>query len=409
MKKIAVTSPSQSINVLGIGVVLSLLGDSTLYTVLPDPSIWSRLGLSLTWVGVLLGVNRVVRLLTNLWAGNLYDRLNRRVLLIGSLLLGAACNVVYAFSFGPIPFLIGRVLWGAAWSGIWVGGNTVILDLSTEASRGRYSGHFQMWFFLGAAAGALAGGAFTDAFGFRGGLLLSASLATLGAVLWFLALPETRPVAGFDPSRGGSWRQIPLARAVVAAIPVVGIRFVFAGVLAATTILWLQMFIGREVTVLHVVIPLASATGAFSAARMLASVLGAPLSGLVSDRLGKRWPVVAASMGASAMGLWLMGGSAIGLAIAGAIVAAAGAGSVQALVPALIGDQIMEEQRSRSLSVVYTLGDIASALGPPTALTLLNVLGLPIIYRISGALLGALALIALSLTKGEAAGSIASS
>jgi hypothetical protein len=38
------------IAILGIGVVLSLLGDNTLYTVLPDPEIAAQAGLSLTMV-----------------------------------------------------------------------------------------------------------------------------------------------------------------------------------------------------------------------------------------------------------------------------------------------------------------------------------------------------------------------
>ena len=59
-------------------MVLSLLGDNTLYTVLPDPTIWSRAGLTLGWVGVLLGVNRIVRLIFHTWAGVVFDRLPRR-------------------------------------------------------------------------------------------------------------------------------------------------------------------------------------------------------------------------------------------------------------------------------------------------------------------------------------------
>ena len=139
-------TPKRVINVLGIGIILSDLGDNALYTVLPDPTIWSRVGLTLAWVGVLLGVNRLVRLVFNVGAGVLYDRLPRRRLLIGSMALAALSNVIYALAFGPAPFLVGRIIWGAAWSGLWIGGNTVVLDVSIDETRGRNSGRFQMLF-----------------------------------------------------------------------------------------------------------------------------------------------------------------------------------------------------------------------------------------------------------------------
>jgi len=381
-------APQRVINLLGIGIVLSLLGDNTLYTVLPDPTIWSRVGLTLTWVGVLLGVNRIVRLIFNTWAGVLYDRLPRRRLLIGSLALGAVCNVIYALAFGPAPFLLGRVLWGAAWSGLSIGGSTVVLDVSTEATRGRNSGQFQMWFFIGVAVGALAGGTFTDLFGFQGWLWVSAAITGMAALFWYFKLPETRPADGQGTSQVASWREFPIRESLPAAIPVMAVRFVFAGVMSATTILWLEQYVGRELSLAWIVVPLATLTGAFSAVRVLTSIVGAPLAGRASDRMGRRWPMIAIGLGAGAMGAWLMGGSVIWVALAGALLAAITAGSVQALAPAIIGDRVHEARQSRGLSVVFSLGDVASALGPPLALGLLTTLGIAGVYRMSAVVLG---------------------
>ncbi|MCZ6531289.1 MAG: MFS transporter [Chloroflexi bacterium] len=375
--------------------MLSLLGDNTLYTVLPDPTIWSRVGLTLTWVGVLLGVNRIVRLIFNTWAGVLYDRLPRRRLLIGSLALGAVCNVIYALAFGPAPFLLGRVLWGLAWSGLSIGGNTVVLDVSTESTRGRNSGHFQMWFFIGVAVGALAGGTFTDLLGFQGWLWVSAAITGLAALFWYFKLPETRPADGSGTSRVPSWHEFPIRESLPAAVPVMAVRFVFAGVMAATTILWLEQYVGRELSLVWIVVPLATLTGAFSAVRVLTSIVGAPLAGRASDRMGRRWPVIAIGLGAGAIGAWLMGGSIIWVALVGALLAAITAGSVQALAPAIIGDRVHEARQSRGLSVVLSLGDIASALGPPLALGLLTTLGISGVYRLSAVVLGVAGVFAL--------------
>ncbi|MFQ5944297.1 MAG: MFS transporter [Anaerolineales bacterium] len=386
----------RTINVLGIGIVLSLLGDNTLYTVLPDPTIWSRVGLTLAWVGILLGVNRIVRVIFNTGAGVLYDRLPRRRLLVGALALGAICNVIYAIAFGPAPFLLGRVLWGAAWSGLWIGGNTVVLDVSTEATRGRNSGRFQMWFFIGVAIGALAGGAFTDLFGFRGGLWVSAAITGAAAALWYFKLPETRPADDGMASPVLGWREFPIRESVPAAVPVMAVRFVFAGVMAATTILWLERLVGREFELARIVVPLATLTGTFSAVRMLTSIVGAPLAGRASDRLGRRWPVMVVGLAIGAVGTWLMGESVIWLAVFGALLAAVTSGSVQALAPAIIGDRVEEARQSRALSVVFSLGDVASAVGPPLALGFLETIGISGVYRMSAVVLAIAALFALS-------------
>ncbi len=397
------------INVLGIGIVLSLLGDNTLYTVLPDSNIWSRMGLTLGWVGILLGVNRIVRVIFNTWAGVLYDRLPRRRLLVGALTLGAICNVIYANAFGPAPFLLGRVLWGAAWSGLWIGGNTVVLDVSTETTRGRNSGLFQMWFFIGVAVGALAGGTFTDLFGFRGGLWVSAAITGMGALFWYFKLPETRPEDGERTSHVPGWREFPIRESLPTAVPVMAIRFVFAGVIAATTILWLERFVGRELTLAWIVVPLATLTGGFSAVRVLSSIVGAPLAGRVSDRLGRRWPVMVVGLAAGAVGTWLMSGSVIWLALFGALLAAVTSGSVQALAPAIIGDRVEGARQSRALSVVFSLGDLASALGPPLALGLLAVLGISGVYRMSAIVLGLAGVFALAQARHEPANRVAES
>jgi MFS family permease len=396
-------TPQRVINLLGVGIVLSLLGDNTLYTVLPDPTIWSRVGLPLAWVGVLLGINRIVRVIFNTWAGVLYDRLPRRRLLVGALALGAICNVIYANAFGPAPFLLGRVLWGVAWSGLWIGGNTVVLDVSTEATRGRNSGRFQMWFFIGVAVGGLFGGTFTDLLGFRGGLWVSAAITGMGALFWYVKLPETQPENGEGESQGLNWREFPLWESLPAAVPIMAVRFVFAGVMAATTILWLERYAGRELSLAWIVVPLATLTGAFSAVRVLTSIVGAQLAGRASDRLGRRWPVMAVGLGIGAMGAWLMGGSVVWLALFGALLAAVTSGSVQALSPAIIGDRVKEGRQSRALSVVFSLGDVASALGPPLALGLLTVLGISGVYRMSAIVLGLAGLFALAQAMREPA------
>ena len=125
-------SPRRVLLPLGLGTAISLLGDSTLYTVLPQASIAASVGVTLTMVGILLGINRLVRLLSNPIAGILFDRLPTRRLMIASLFIGFISTTILAIGRGFETYLLARVLWGIAWSGIWIGGNSIVLDIAND-------------------------------------------------------------------------------------------------------------------------------------------------------------------------------------------------------------------------------------------------------------------------------------
>jgi len=368
-------SPHRILTLLGIGTAISLLGDATLYTVLPNPPIAAEAGVTLAMVGILLGVNRGVRVILNGPVGMIYDRLPRRGLLVTSLVLGAFSSVVYASGFGFWPLFFGRILWGLAWSLLWIGCNAVVLDISTDANRGRYSGQYQMWFFIGIALASFLGGLSTDIFGFRGGLWLSAALIGGAAVLWLGLLPETRPER---PSPIPKKTTTPIPQdfdwrfVVKTALPMFVYRFVIAGVIASTTILWLANLFGERVQILGLAIPLATSSGLFRALVTLISIGGAPAAGYLSDQIRRRWPVLGVTSFLGALGLGLMSQNLLGLGLFGGFLSQITGGSIGSLVPAISGDQVDKSQRGRALGIIYTIGDFGSTLGPPIALGLLN-------------------------------------
>ena len=103
-------SSQRVLTLLGLGTAISLLGDATLYTVLPNPSIATQVGVTLAMVGVLLGVNRATRLVLNGPVGILYDRLPRRGLLVTSMVLGTASSIIYAVGSGFWPLFAGTTM-----------------------------------------------------------------------------------------------------------------------------------------------------------------------------------------------------------------------------------------------------------------------------------------------------------
>ena len=70
------------------------------------------------------------------------------------------------------------------------------------------------------------------------------------------------------------------------------------------------------------------------------------------------------------------------------------AGSIQSLVPAIIGDRTGIGEQSRVIGVVYTIGDLGSAIGPMFGLMLVPLIGLGNVYQICAVLFGLVGLFA---------------
>jgi MFS family permease len=371
---------------LGLGTALSLMGDGTLYTVLPTHT--AEAGIALSSVGIILGVNRAVRLFLNGPAGLAYDRWPRRRLFLPALFIGVLSTVVYAATRGFWPMLVGRLLWGLAWSGIWVGGATVILDVTTAQDRGRWTGLYQTWFFLGAALSTLAGGLLTDWLGYGATMWIGAAVTAVGGVVAIILLPETRRVR---PNPGNlSVEEIgPRLRAnreLWVAVSLQGInRFVIAGVLAATMGLLVQGWLRSTSLTMGV----ATLTGVLMAGRTLLSIVAAPLAGTASDRLGSRWGVAGwgLAIGVVSMALVAWGGPMA--ILAGVSLGAVAGGSVQALVTALTGDLVSQAQRGRAIGLLHTAGDLGSAIGPPVAYALMPWIELRGVYLLCAGLFAA--------------------
>jgi len=378
---------------LGLGTALSLMGDGTLYTVLPTHTvdagiagcsiaIWG--GLVLSCEGILLAVNRAVRILLNGPAGLAYDRLPRRWLFIASLFLGALSTVLYAATRGFWPLFAGRLLWGLAWSGIWVGGATVILDVTTSQDRGRWSGFYQTWFFVGAALSTFVGGLLTDLVGYATTMWIGAGLTALGGLVALFLLPETRrPHAEGKPSQPEVEPRTPLARGLWVVASLYGVnRFAIAGVLIST----MGLLVRDRLSSIGLPLGVATLTGLLLAGRTVLSIASAPLAGIASDRLGNRWPVLGGTLLAGAVSMALLAWPAPAAILAGIALGSASTGGLQALSSALTGDLVGLEQRGRAIGLVQTVGDLGSALGPLTAYALLEGLGLTGIYLLCAAL-----------------------
>ena len=362
------------------------MGDATLYTVLPTHT--AEACIALGSVGIILGVNRAVRLFLNGPAGLAYDRWPRRRLFVPALFIGSLSTAVYAATRGFWPMLVGRLLWGLAWSGIWVGGATVILDVTTAQDRGRWMGLYQTWFFLGAALGALTGGLLTDWLGYGVTMWVGAAVTALGGLIALFLLPETRSIR---PDLSGSSVEETRLRlhanwGLWVAASLQGInRFVTAGVLAAT----MGLLVQERLQPASLILGVGTLTGVLMAGRTLLSTVAAPLAGTASDWLGSRWRVAAWGLAIGVIGMALVAWGAPTAILTGISLGAVTGGSVQALVTALTGDLVSQAQRGRAIGLLHTVGDLGSAIGPPAAYALMPWIGLGGVYLLCAGLFAA--------------------
>jgi MFS family permease len=355
------------------------MGDATLYTVLPTHA--ADAGITLASVGIILSANRLIRLFLNGPIGVLYDRSSRRRLFIPALFIGALSTAIYAATSGFWPLLAGRLVWGLAWSGIWVGGSTIILDVTTDRDRGRWTGYYQTWFFLGTAIGAFAGGLLTDQLGYSTAMWIGAFVTVIGGLTALFLLPETRPQktqvhSQNEGNPSSRWRP---NRELIGVVTLQGInRFITAGVLAAT----LALLVQDQLSTSNLIIGVATLTGILLATRTILSMFAAPMAGSLSDRLGNRWGVTLAALVIGSVGMLLLVRSDPIFILIGICLTAIAGGSIQALLTTRTGDMVEQAQRGKAIGLLHTAGDLGSALGPVTAYVLLRWIPLSGVYML---------------------------
>lgn len=380
---------TQVLLTVGLGTALSLAGDASLYAVLPTHTV--EAGVAVASVGILLSANRLIRLLLNGPIGLLCDRAPRRTIFVPALFIGSVSTAIYALSQGFWPLLAGRLLWGLAWTGIWVGGNTIILDISQPSTRGRWVGLYQLFFFMGTFSGAVSGGVLTDWLGYHPAMAIGAMLTLLGAVAALLFLPETRSLpAGLRTQELSSVQAsdrgaAPTRRAeLVTAITLLGVnRLVIAGMLSSTLGLFFLERLGASIEWAGLAIGVATLTGLGLGMNSLISMLAAPLAGNLSDRQGSRWTVISGGLASGLAGFGLLAwGSPLAFFISMPLIAISG-GSNQSLATALVGDLTSHHRRGRWLGLMFTVGDLASAIGPLLAYRIMPWLDLAGVYLLS--------------------------
>lgn len=163
------------------------MGDTILYSILPVYG--KQIGFSVVYIGILLSVNRFVRILANTSIANMVNEIGMRKVLLISSVLAMLTTFMYGMEIGFIGFLIARILWGISYSGLKL--STLNYAARSQTTTGLAFGMVKSVKALGGLFILWVGPLIIGVFGIQSGLSLIALTSGIGVVL-ALTLPKKR-------------------------------------------------------------------------------------------------------------------------------------------------------------------------------------------------------------------------
>jgi len=366
----------RSVVIVALVTAICLLGDSALYVLLPSQL--ELFSVTPTGAGLILGINRYIRILSNHWASKVYERLGFYRPFAFSVLLAALTTSAYGLFVGFWALFLAHAAWGIAWSILRLGGYLAVIDAAQGQSTGRLMGMLQSLSRGGSLCAVLAGGILADHIGGRqvfviyGVMTLTAfGLIPFASVRGDLGVPEVKSRS--ENSTKDEVRSPGRIRVLYFEASVVWL--VVAGIFVATAGYFVRTIAGDGTMVLGFVIGIGTLSGLLVAIRWLGDLCLGPVFGHLSDRLGKE-TVIVTSLGIAAV-------SMIGVALWPTLAMAIPAFTCvffasTALIVSLnasIADLAPANRRTSILSRYATWADIGSGTGPIVALPMVATLG----------------------------------
>lgn len=182
---------NEVMTILCIEVVLIMMGIGLISPILPQYA--RTFGVNVTMVGLLITVFGVARILVDIPAGRLTDRLGRRPVLIGGPLILVAGSIGCGLADNYWMLLGFRFIQGIGSAMYTTAAMVMLADISTPDNRGTMMSFYQGSLLLGAGLGPTVGGFIAEHFGLAAPFFAFALFALLASLWAYLRLPETHP------------------------------------------------------------------------------------------------------------------------------------------------------------------------------------------------------------------------
>jgi len=324
--------------VLGLG----LLGDTLIYAVLP--LYHAEWGISLTMVGVLLSLNRWVRLLANSIVAAIGEHIGARRLMITASIGSVMATTGYGLDGGEALQIAARMLWGISFAALNLG--SLAYAVADRANAGKRLGLGRGMIGIIQTSCFVGGALLVLEIGPRNVFLVLGAL-TVPAIIAALMLPSlhTEPTdrRGFQlpkPHRLEIW----------------GFLLGFSG--DGVFLLTLAFLLKDSVTSVAPIV----ATSLVLALRCLVEATGGPVGGWLGDRFGAR-PVSVVTGSLMVVGYFLIAGH---IDVVGSVVIVLMRGLFNTLIPVMVMQRVTGGYLSSQASY-STWRDFGAAIGPLTA------------------------------------------
>jgi MFS family permease len=360
------SSSSHVIIMVSIITALSLLGDSMLYIVLPI--YWKEAGLDSIWqVGILLAINRFIRLPFNPFVGWLYQKISLRTGFIIAVILGSVTTVGYGLAKGFLAWVILRGLWGIAWSFFRIGGLSTVVYYSGDSTRGKSMGLYNGLYRTGSLFGMLLGGILVPIVGLQFVSILFGCISLIGLLLVFYSLQvksnqQTEDVLTVKSSlhvhRFFTYKTIIISSGFL-------ITMLIQGVLTSTISSILEYFHGENITLFGIMVSVTFFSGLLQAIRWLWEPYLGSRFGHWSDGPSGRLPLYIFSlMGASVTFGMISSDAPLLVWTLLTLVVMIGATALTTLTDAIASD-VAKTSNVISFLTIYSIAqDVGASLGP---------------------------------------------
>jgi len=345
------TRPPFPVLFIASASALSVLGDATMYAVLP--SYYVHIGLTPLQVGILLSVNRWIRLVSNRLAERCYRDSPVELWLVPAFFLSSAVTAIYG-SFRVFTILFAaRILWGICFSFIRQAGIMTVVSASSDTHLGEHMGLYRGISSSGWFLGMLVAGLGHDLFGFSFTLIAFSLITLISVPLGFLSQ------RGLDPMKTASLKTTVMKINIGMMLCGFALGIVGLGLIMSTLGLILKEEVGMSMNLFGHTIGVATITGTVLAVRWVLVGVGSPVLGAIADRIGRERSVPVLFVGgAIVLGLatcpfgplWMVGLVLI-VFLCGTL--------LDTLISARAG-----QQGARYVASYVTAFDCGSALGP---------------------------------------------
>jgi MFS family permease len=155
------------------------------------PLFYASAGLSLGEIGILAATYPAVWAVGQVVTGGLSDRIGRRPLIVGGMLVQAGAIVVIGLGSTFLVWFLAAAILGVGTAMVYPTLLAAIADVADPVWRGSAIGVYRLWRDLGFAIGALVAGVIADAFGMPAAIIAIAALTAASGLLVLARMRET--------------------------------------------------------------------------------------------------------------------------------------------------------------------------------------------------------------------------